>query len=205
MATVNSRVSVVNLLGLKTAAAIAAAINLEIEVLEAAGFVVTVAISQDTDDLVGGPKVAYLTGVLAAFAGDAAASGLVKVLSLSVGFADLTAAATSQSLDFAAALPEGARWIAARVGLTTPFTGGVMSAVVVDVGTPGDVDALVDAADVFAAAVDGEASAVPEGIAPHKVITGDTAARTPAALFLGTGDNVQDLTAGACQIDIYYV
>jgi hypothetical protein len=56
----------------------------------------------------------------------------------------------------------------------------------------------------FAAAVAGEASSAPVGISPHKKITGNAAARTPAALFTATGDNVVNLTAGACRIDLFY-
>lgn len=204
MATTNSRTSVVDVDGLSEAAA-AAAINAEIEVLEAAGFVVT-EVDYETGNRGGLPiQQAVLVGKLPAYAGDAAAAGLPKVAVLDVGHADLTAAAVTETVEFADALPEGSYPLGVRMGLTTPFSGGSVSALVADVGVPGDPDALVDGADLFSAAVDGEAADHPLGIAPHKLITGNAAARTPGVVFTATGDNVVNLTAGACRIVIVYI
>lgn len=204
MATSYTRTAVVDIDGLSTTDA-ATAINAAIEVLEAAGFVVT-SIDYETMNRGGGLPVqlCVLTGLLAAYAGDANAIGLVKALTLTVNEADLTAAAAAETLDFAEAIPEGSYIVGVRIGLTTPFTGGAASDFTVDVGFPANVDALVDGADVFAAAVGGEASTRPLGIAPNMLVTGDATARTPSATFRCGTDDVADVTAGDCDVTILY-
>lgn len=204
MATVNSRVTVVDVDGMDMDDA-GDAINTAIEALELAGFVAQ-SVDFEIGTRGGKPKqLAVITGVLPAFAGNQAALGLVKVATKTVGHADLTAVAVSESLAFATVPPEGSLILGCRVGLTTPFTGGSVSACVVDIGVTGDVDCIIDGANVFAAAVDGEASAATQGIARNKLITGDAAARTLRALFIATGDNVVNLSAGACRLDVLYV
>ena len=199
MVTVNSRTSVVDIDALTSVAA-AAAINAEIETLEAAGFVVP---SIDYAALMP-VQTAILVGVLAAFAGDSAALGLVKIASLVVNESDLTDADAAETLDFAAPIPEGSYIIGTRVGLTTEFTGGAVADFTCDVGFPADIDALVNGADVFAAPVGGEASLRPLGISPNMLVTGDATARTPSATFLCASDDVADATAGDCVVTILY-
>jgi hypothetical protein len=204
MATVNSRVTLVDIDGM-TAAAATTAVNAAVEVLEAAGFVV-VSVDFEVGSRGGLPiQLVAVTGLLPAYAGEAAGLGLTKVAILDVGHADLTAAATSESISFADALPEGSYPVGVRIGLSEAFSGGSVSALVADVGLPGDPDAMVDGADLFTAAVDGEASDHPLGIAPNKLVTGDAAARTPEVLFTATGDNVVNLDAGACRVALLYV
>lgn len=113
---------------------------------------------------------------------------------------DLTAAATSESLDLGS-LPPGAVPDGVEVELATPFTGGTVSACVVAVGTTADPDAILASANVFAAAADGQASAQTQGAAPRKRFASGAALK---ALFTATGDNVVNLSAGACTIRVYY-
>jgi hypothetical protein len=204
MATTNSRTAVVDIDGMSATAA-AAAINAAIETLELAGFVVT-RVDFEAITRWGHPKQpVVLVGVLPAYAGDANGIGLVKALSLDVSEADLTATAASETLDFASSLPEASYPLGVRIGLATPFSGGVVADFTVDVGFAGDLDALVDGADVFTAAVDGEASAITQGIAPNKKVTGSAAARLPKATFRCASDDVADATAGDCTITLLYV
>jgi hypothetical protein len=124
----------------------------------------------------------------------------VKKLTVNVTDADLTAAATTQTLPIGA-LPAGAQILGYRIGLTTPFTGGTASAVTVDIGDAGDVDAIADGCDVFAAAVDGEASALTDGIAPNKLFAAST---TLNMVVNSTGDDVDNLTAGDMDVEVIY-
>lgn len=126
--------------------------------------------------------------------------GDVQVVSVTVGEADLTAAATSQAIAIGSSVPAGARILGASIRLTTPFTGGGATSCVVDIGSTGDADALIDGANVFAAAVDGQASTRPLGIAPNKVFTSATQLN---ATFI-SDVNVSALTAGACVVDVYF-
>lgn len=126
----------------------------------------------------------------------------IRKASLAIGHADLTDADNSQVVPFAETLPDNSRVLSVSVKLTTPFTGGTVSACTFDVGTTGDADALIDGANVFAAAVDGYASTAPLGIAPNKhFATGPQINVTVA----NVGDTLANLTAGAATVEILYV
>lgn len=125
---------------------------------------------------------------------------LGQFIEVTITHADLTAAATSQAVDIGD-IPAGAQIRGADIRLATPFTGGSVSACVVDIGDAGDADAIVDGANVLAAAVDGQASTRPLGIAPNKLFD---AATTLTATFATTDDNVADLTAGECTIRVLF-
>jgi hypothetical protein len=131
---------------------------------------------------------------------DDAYAARVQKKTLTVGHADLTDADGSQTVNLDTALPANARIVGVNVKLATPFSGGTASAVSVDVGSAGDPDALVDGADLFAAAVDGQASTMPSGIAPHKHF----ALSTQLTATFAANDDVLDLTAGACTIEVLY-
>ncbi|MGB0873595.1 MAG: hypothetical protein ACPGYP_10755, partial [Solirubrobacterales bacterium] len=133
--------------------------------------------------------------------GDQPITGGIQKLSLTVGHADLTAAATSQVLAIGT-LPANSRIVGRSIALATPFTGGSVSACTVDIGSTGDADAVVDGANVLAAAVDGQASAITDGIAPNKHFASET---TLNATFISASDNLVNLAAGACTIDILYI
>lgn len=120
---------------------------------------------------------------------------------VTVGHADLTDADTSQDINIGAALPDNARIIGVSIHTVTAFSGGTVSALALDIGSSGDIDALVDGADLFAAAVDGQAATRPLGIAPNKLFA---TATQLVARFVSTGDNLVNLTAGACTIDVLF-
>lgn len=126
----------------------------------------------------------------------------IRKASLTIGHADLTDADNSQVVPFAATLPANSRILNVSVKLTTPFTGGTVSACTFDVGTSGDADALIDGADVFAAAVDGYASSAPLGIAPNKHF--GTAPQLNVTVA-NVGDTLLNLTAGAATVEVLYV
>lgn len=122
---------------------------------------------------------------------------------LTVGHADLTDAVNgeAQSINIGAALPANARILGVDLRLATPFTGGGAATVVLDIGTAGDKDAIVAAADVKSAAVDGEASTRPAGIAPNKLLS----AAQLLATFTPDGAHTLDgLTAGSVVIDVLF-
>mgnify|MGYP001069743208 CR=1 FL=1 len=133
------------------------------------------------------------------FPGRAAAERLGNYIELEVGHADLTAAATTQTLNVGS-LPANAQVRGVDIRVAAAFSGGSVSALSVDIGDAGDADAIVDGANVFAA-TDGQAASLPAGIAPNKRFD---AATTITALFTATDDNLVDLTAGACTIRVLY-
>ncbi len=133
---------------------------------------------------------------------DVAAGLTASKRTVTVGHADLDAAATSQTINIGATLPANARIVGYDIRALTIFTGGGAGAVTVDVGTSGDIDAIVDGSDLFAAAVDGGPSTMPLGIRPNKTFI--TAAAQLIATFVADVD-VADLTTGSVVIDVLYV
>ena len=125
----------------------------------------------------------------------------VQKKSLPVVFGDLSVAGHSKQLNLGTALPANARIVGYESKLTTPFTGGGMSSLVVKVGSAADDDAIIVATDWFAPAVDGQAATTAVGIAPNKHFVAGT-----QLLLTATGDqNLNGLTAGAGQLDVLYV
>ena len=122
--------------------------------------------------------------------------------SVTVGHADLTDADTSQDINIGAVLPANARILGVELHTATAFSGGTVSALKLDVGTSGDVDALVAQADLFAAVVDGQAASRPNGIAPNKLFAAGGAQLS--GRFTSTGDNLVNLSAGSITIDVLF-
>lgn len=137
---------------------------------------------------------------LATAAVDAAAA-VIEKRTVTVGHADLTDADTSQTVNIGAALPDNARIIGVSIHTVTAFSGGSVSALLVDVGSAGDVDALIDGAALHSTVVDGQAATRPLGIAPNKLFASSTQL---VATFVSTGDDLVNLTAGACTIDVLF-
>jgi|SRR6185436_12225587 len=129
-----------------------------------------------------------------------AAAARVRALVKTIGEADLTAAATTQTLDIGD-VPPGAQVLGVSLDTYTPFTGGSLSAMTLSIGDANDDDVIVAAANAFAAAVDGQTSTRPLGISPNKRYA---AATTLKAKFTATGDNVVNATAGAVTIRVLY-
>lgn len=119
---------------------------------------------------------------------------------VTVGHADLTDADTSEDENIGAAMAANARILGVTIKLATPFA-GITGPVTVDVGSAGDIDALVDGANLTDAAVDGQASTMPLGIAPFKHFSGATQL---VARFLSADGNLVDCSAGAVTIDVHF-
>lgn len=114
----------------------------------------------------------------------------------------ITAAAASEALNIGTALPANSRIVGVDIHTLTPFSGGSVADFTVDIGTAGDVDALIDGADLFAAAVDGGPATIPQGIRPDKFFA---AGGQLIATFRCGSDDVGDATAGAVTIDVLYI
>lgn len=143
----------------------------------------------------GGKVMVYVDPVL----NGALASGLsavaLQVLSLAIGFADLTEADGSQTFNFGSALPANAILLGRDVDVTEGFTDGVAGVFTLDVGTA-DVDAIIDGAAIGTIAV----VSGPNGVR-HSGAYGGV---TPTATVLADV-NVTTATAGAMTINLYYL
>lgn len=127
------------------------------------------------------------------------AGGAIQKRSITVGHADLTAAATTETENIGDPLPAGATVLGVNILLPTAFS-GITGPVTVDIGSSGDVDALVDGANL-ATAVDGNASTRPLGIAPNKTFSSATQL---LATFLSASGNLVDASAGECTIEVFF-
>lgn len=123
---------------------------------------------------------------------------------VTVGHADLTdaVAGEAQAINVGTALPNNARIVGAGIR-GVPLTGGGVVSVACDLGTAGDIDAIVDGADVLAAFVDGQSSTLPSGIAPHKLFA--AGGQLIATFTPDGGHALADLAAGSIDIDVLYV
>lgn len=122
----------------------------------------------------------------------------IKKITTTIGHADLTAAATSQVINLGSALPTGAFVVGRTIALATAFSGGSVSACVVDIGGT-DADAIVDGESIFTGATTAKAGT--SGINPFGALGGQQLTAT----IVATDDNVVNLTAGAMTITILYV
>lgn len=124
---------------------------------------------------------------------------------MTVGHADLTDAVNgeAQSIDIGATLPANARIAYVDAHDLTPFTGGGASAVSLTIGSSGDLDAIVSASDVFAAAVDGGPSTFTKGIRPNKLFA-TIGAQLLATFTPDGGAALLGLSAGSIVIDVWY-
>ena len=118
-----------------------------------------------------------------------------------IGHADLVAAATTETKNLGAPVPAGATIQGVSFPSFTPFSGGSVSNLVVDIGDAGDVDAIRDGVDVDTAAVGGQPSTAPLGIAPNKFYP---TATQLLLTFIATGDNTVNLSAGSITVRVYY-
>ncbi len=125
----------------------------------------------------------------------------VSKKTLTATHATITAAAASEAINIGTTLPANARIVGVDMRSLTPFSGGTVGDFTVDIGSAGDVDALVDGADLFAAAVDGGPATMPAGVRPNKTYA--TATQLIATFRCGS-DDVADASAGSVVIDVLY-
>ncbi len=128
---------------------------------------------------------------------------------VTVGHADLTSAVdnAAQSIAIGTALPANAIVLAVVMTLTTQFTGGGASALVVDVGWSGALESLIKDFDAFGSTASG-AKYNKGAAAATLLVNGPTTADAKALLATFTPDastNGVDFTAGAMTFDVYYV
>lgn len=122
-----------------------------------------------------------------------------------VTFDDLTAAATSETIEDTAAnaFPARARLRGYVLQVDTLFSGGSVSAATVDIGiAAGEADVLSDGANVFTGAATGERyGSGTNTVAEHPVDLGGKRLRV---LVATTDDNVANLTAGSLTAKVWY-
>jgi hypothetical protein len=152
----------------------------------------------DVDEVNG---LAYvLQGPLPSAGLSVVAGGLQKATK-TVGQADLSGT-TAQTIDFASALPTGAMLLGTQVNLVTPFTGGGVSSLDLDVGKAGAIEAYIKDLDILGSSAgyysfDGTPTAPPpvsaSGVTIRLTFTPDG------------GTNMTALTAGSLTVIAYYV
>jgi hypothetical protein len=126
------------------------------------------------------------------------AAGVQKVTT-TIGFAQLTAAALTQSIALGTVLPANARILTRELRLATPFSGGAIGSTTASVGLAGGTE-VVNAANVFTGAP--AAQKGPDGVDPFELLpTGGQLQVT----FTSTVANVNAATAGALTIDVMYI
>lgn len=128
----------------------------------------------------------------------------IKVHTRTVRHSDLTAAATTESIDISVgddgrAIPAGAQIIRASVQTLQAWVGPSITDLDVDVGDTVDPDELLDGADIDAVGF------VQTPAGTYTAFTREASAYVPLALFIATGGNVVAFTAGASVFRIYYI
>lgn len=143
-------------------------------------------------------------------ADSAGTSYSVQKIQKRVQHSDLTAAATSEAIDFDAAIPAGSWILGAYVDIDTLFSGGSVSDLTVELGiSSGDANYLLEAVPAFTGDPTGEVL----GTAGVAFASDDSnigkayrnAATTLALNVVATGDNVVNLTAGDVTAVVLYV
>ncbi len=126
------------------------------------------------------------------------ADGGVQMLQVTLGHADLTAAALTETLNVGSALPAGSRILGVESELTEVFSGGGASAMTASLGVAGALTELVNARNVFT----GQALAIVSGNGsrPNGTRSGQLQAQ-----FTATGANVVALTTGSITFRVFYV
>lgn len=123
----------------------------------------------------------------------------VQKLEQVIEHSDLTAAATSEAIALGT-LPANAWVLGHEIYIETLFSGGSVSACVLDIGGT-DVDAIVDGHDVFTGAATGRLTGSTLGV--HSA--GYFGSEAMKATFTSTTDNVVNLTAGKLTVTIPYL
>ncbi len=144
-----------------------------------------------------GVFVMSLPGLL----GMSVTAGGLSSLSKTVLESDLSGT-TAQTIDFASALPTGAVIMALEVHLTTPFTGGGVSSLALDVGFVGTLDAYVDNLDILGSAAGYYSVGTDASVAPPPAAASGKTVRLTITPDGGT--NMTALTAGSMTVKAFY-
>lgn len=136
-----------------------------------------------------------------------AAIGVVKrTVTIAYNNAALVAAnsnGTAATVNIGATLPANARIAYVDAHDFTAFSGASMSTFNLQIGTSGDVDAIVSACDLLTAAVDGGPSTFTKGIRANKLFA-TIGAQLIATLTPDGSHKSSDLSAGSIIVDVYY-
>lgn len=130
----------------------------------------------------------------------------IKRTWLHISSVDLTAAATSQTFDFASQLPSGATVLNVGRKVYELFSGGASTSAVVDFGDTANADRFIDNADIFTGATTGW---VPEtgatvGDGADTAVPFRLAAATTLRATITSDVNVDTLTAGRLSLCVSY-
>lgn len=139
----------------------------------------------------------YAPGATSTSQGSPAGWGLQKATG-TFGFAQLTASALTQVFNLGTAMPANARVFAHEIRVTTPFTGGVISAMSLSVGSGATPAEIVSACDVLTAGGNFSGTA---GVDPQALYATSTQLKVE---FTAVGANVKAATAGALAVDVLY-
>lgn len=127
----------------------------------------------------------------------------LQTRTVTITHADLTTVAnnTAETENVGAVLPAGARVVGVDVQLTTQFTGGGATAVVMDVGVAGAIESLIKDFDAFGSVAAGAYYSSGAGTAtrPRGNYTG---AQIIATFAPDAAHNLNDLTAGSVTITV---
>lgn len=122
-----------------------------------------------------------------------------------IGEAALTdaVAGEAQAINIGTALPANALVMGVRATLTTQFTGGAVSAVVLDVGYAGSTESVMKDLDVFGSVAAGAQYTDGSTAKPKPVAA---SAKQLIATFTPDGGHaLSALTAGSVKVDVFYV
>ena len=138
--------------------------------------------------------------------GDAALLASKRTVTIAFNNAALVAAnsnGTAAVVNIGATLPANARILSCDARAFTPYSGASMSTFSLKIGTSGDDDAIISAADMLAAAVDGGPSTFTRGIRPNKTFI-TSGAQLIATLTPDGSHKSSDLTSGSIIIDVWF-
>jgi hypothetical protein len=147
-------------------------------------------------------------GVLLLWPGKSINTAMPRMIKKRIQHTDLTAASTSQTVVFDDVVPSHAAIIGMWMKVDTFFTGGSVSACVVDFGDDRDSDGWYQNQSVFTVVASDAYRRVPSTPGPELVNRGGdiwTVVRTPQVEFTATGDTVNNITAGDATFYVMYV
>lgn len=124
-------------------------------------------------------------------------AGLVQKATFSLGFAQLTTAATSMTFNLSPSLPANARILSRELRCPTGFTGGGLTTFTASVGVAAAPTEIINAQSIFTAVgnIPGTAGADPNPL---------LATAGPLQLVVTGSGNVNLATAGAVVVDVLY-
>lgn len=137
---------------------------------------------------------------------DAGVGAVKRTVTIAYNNAALIAANTNgavATINIGATLPANARILSADGRSFTAFSGASMATFNLQIGTSGDIDAIISACDLLGAAVDGGPSTFTRGIRPNKTFA-TIGAQLIATLTPDGSHKSSDLTAGSIILDVWY-